>query len=123
MVPAAIGLAALGMGFGAQAALASASAPNGDMLFRQRCAMCHSTSAGRQMPMGPNLSGVVGRKAGATPFNYSPALKKSGLTWTRTNLDRYLAAPARMVPGTKMVVTVPNAADRAALTAYLTSAK
>lgn len=93
------------------------------MLFRQRCSMCHSATASRQVPLGPNLAGVVGRKAGSATFAYSPALKKSGLTWTRANLDRYLTAPARMVPGTKMVVAVPSAADRAALLNYLATAR
>ncbi len=117
-----LGLAAAGIAFGGQVAGAQ-SAPNGELLFRQRCSMCHSAVASRQVPLGPNLAGVVGRKAGATGFAYSPALKKAGLTWTRPNLDRYLTAPTRMVPGTKMVVVVPNPAERAALINYLAAAR
>lgn len=117
-----IALAALGIAFSGQAVVAQ-SAPNGDTLFRQRCAMCHSAVSTRQSPLGPNLAGVVGRKAAATTFNYSPALKKSGLTWSRANLDRYLTAPTRMVPGTKMAVALPNAAERAALINYLATTR
>lgn len=116
MVPAAFGMAALGIGFTQQQAI---GAPNGDQLFRQRCAMCHSVDPARTLPLGPNLSKVVGRKAGSTSFAYSPQLKASGLTWDRATLDRYLTAPTRLVPGTKMAVVVPNAAERAALIAHL----
>lgn len=116
MVPAALGMAALGIGFSQQQAI---GAPNGDQLFRQRCAMCHSVDPARNLPLGPNLSRVVGRKAASTGFAYSPQLKASGLTWDRATLDRYLTAPTRVVPGTKMVVAVPNAAERAALIAHL----
>lgn len=116
MVPAALGMAALGIGFTQQEAV---GAPSGDQLFRQRCAMCHSVDPARTLPLGPNLAKVVGRKAGSTTFAYSPQLKASGLTWDRATLDRYLAAPTRVVPGTKMVIAVPNAAERSALIAHL----
>lgn len=100
---------------------AAEPAPNGETLFRQRCQSCHSVAPGRNTPLGPNLIGVVGRKAASTPFRYSPALKASGLTWNRATLDRFLTAPTRAVPGTRMVVSVPNAAQRAALVGYLES--
>lgn len=90
---------------------------SGEMLFRQRCQSCHMP--GRPSPLGPSLTGVVGRKAGTTPFNYSAAMKRSGLTWTQANLERYLASPIRMVPGTRMVVSVPDATQRKALIEYL----
>lgn len=118
LVTASVGLTALVIAFAGQA-VGAQTAPSGETLFRQRCSMCHSAVSGRQMPLGPNLAGVVGRKAAATAFAYSPALKNSRLTWDRATLDRYLVAPARMVPGTKMAVAVPNAAERAALIGYL----
>jgi cytochrome c len=113
-----IALAALGVALSGQA-IGAPSAPSGETLFRQRCSMCHSAVSSRQMPLGPNLAGVVGRKAASTSFAYSPALKQSGLTWNRANLDRYLTSPPRLVPGTKMVVVVPNPAERGALIDYL----
>lgn len=97
---------------------AAAQAVNGETLFRQRCQSCHGT-AGKPTPLAPDLAGVVGRKAGSTTFNHSPALKKSGITWNRANLDAFLAAPVKMVPGTRMVISVPDAAQRKALVAYL----
>lgn len=104
-------------------ALAQSAAPNGETLFRQRCQSCHTAVKGQPPRVGPNLSGVVGRKAASTAFNYSAALKAAGLTWSRANLDRYLQGPTRMVPGTRMVISVSDAAQRAALINYLTAQK
>lgn len=98
----------------------AADKPNGQTLYQQRCASCHG-APDRPSTLAPNLTGVVGRKAASTTFNYSAALKASGLTWTRANLDRFLTAPMRMVPGTKMVISVTDAAQRAAVLDYLTS--
>lgn len=101
-------------------AIATAAPPaGGELLFRQRCQACHSSQAGQPAKVGPNLAGVVGRKAAATQFNYSAALKQSGLTWTAQNLDRFLAAPSKTVPGTRMVISVSDAAQRKALIDYL----
>jgi len=119
LISSAILTATIATGGALQPVGAAAPAPNGETLFRQRCQSCHSVAAGRTTPLGPNLVGVVGRKAGSTPFRYSPALKASGLTWSRATLDRFLAAPTRTVPGTRMVVAVPDAAQRAALIGYL----
>lgn len=70
--------------------------------------------------MGPNLNKLFGRKAGTSPgFNYSPALKNSGIVWDAKTLDQYLAAPTVKVPGTRMVMKVSDPARRAALIAYL----
>ena len=57
---------------------------------------------------------------GTSPgFNYSPALKSSGIVWDAKTLDQYLAAPTVKVPGTRMVMKVSDPARRAALIAYL----
>jgi cytochrome c len=98
----------------------AADKPDGAVLYVQRCASCHGAPNG-QSTLAPNLTGVVGRKAASTSFNYSAALKASGLTWNRANLDRFLTAPARMVPGTKMVIGVTDPAQRAAVLDYLAS--
>ena len=103
--------------------LSLAAAPAGDIthgkqLFDARCGVCHS--AGSDDCQGPGLAGVVGRKAaGGTFGGYTPALRSSGLTWTPTTLDKFLAGPASFVPGTAMVVSVPDAAERRDLIAYL----
>ena len=39
--------------------------------------------------------------------------------WTKATLDTYLAAPPKMVPGGFMVMSVPNAKDRADIVAYM----
>jgi len=93
--------------------------PDGGALFRQRCASCHNMTPGARAILAPGLPGVLGRKAGSTQFNYSPALRASRLTWTRANLDRFLAGPGRLVPGTRMVIAVSDPAQRAAIIDYL----
>jgi cytochrome c len=89
-----------------------------------RCRVCHSLDSGEPHRVGPNLSGVVGSKAAARAgFAYSPALQAAGLTWDAAKLDRYLAAPAKAVPGNRMAFPgIANAADRAAIIARLGSA-
>ncbi|MEO6951418.1 MAG: PQQ-dependent sugar dehydrogenase [Polyangia bacterium] len=97
--------------------VASARADTGELLFMQRCAVCHpkdDTSA-----RAPGLGGVVGRKAAALHFAYTPALVQKKLVWTRANLDRFLASPEQMVPGTNMPLPTPEAKDRRALISYL----
>lgn len=101
--------------------LASPNAIDGQALFKQRCASCHATEPGRASAMGPNLAGVVGRGAAATGYPYSAALKSSGLKWTRENLSSYIASPQKLVPGTRMVVGLPDYAQRAAVVDYLAS--
>jgi cytochrome c len=103
--------------------LAAPPAANGETLFRQRCQVCHSVVPAKPAGVGPNLRGVVGRKAAAATFNYSTAMKQSKITWTQANLDRYLAAPTKTVPGTRMVTAVNDAAQRAAIIKYLSQTK
>jgi cytochrome c len=102
---------------------ASAQPAAGEVLFRQRCAMCHAVLPGKVSSLAPNLAGVVGRKAASTAFAYSPAMKASNIVWSRATLDRYLTAPTKMVAGTRMVIAVADARQRALLIDYLTSVK
>ncbi|HEY5347648.1 MAG TPA: cytochrome c family protein [Rhizomicrobium sp.] len=91
----------------------------------QRCAACHSADKDGGNGLGPNLFGVVGRKAASLPdFYYSPALKKSGLTWTNDKLKLWVAGPAKLVPGTRMSFAgLSNPSDVADLVAYLDTLK
>jgi cytochrome c len=100
-----------------------ALAQDGGAIFRQRCQMCHVSVAGQKPGLGPNLSGVVGRKAASTDFLYSAALKGANLKWDKATLDKFLTAPTKMVPGTRMVISVANSGERTALIAYLGSLK
>ena len=103
---------------------AAGDATNGATLFKQKCGLCHSSQAG-QNRVGPSLFGVVGRKAGSVEsYNYSDAMKNSGLTWDDATLDSYLAGPRAKVPGTKMTFAgFPNESDRADVIAYLNTLK
>ena len=99
------------------------AAPNGATVFQQRCSSCHAIAAGKPATLGPNLAGVVGRKAGTASYNYSAAMKKSDITWTKPSLEKYLTGPAKMVPGTKMMVSLSDAKQRAAVVDYLSKAQ
>jgi cytochrome c len=68
------------------------------------------------------LQGIVGRVAGSIEgFNYSPALRDSGVTWTAETLETYLANPTAMVRGTRMVQRFNNADERVAIIAFLSN--
>jgi cytochrome c len=100
-------------------AVAAPPAPAGQAIFEQRCSACHSVERDEN-DVGPSLAGVVGRKAGSLAgFDYSPALKASGKVWTRAQLDQFLAAPQKMMPGTRMSISVSAADQRQAIIAYL----
>jgi cytochrome c len=86
------------------------------------CRGCHTVQKDGRNGIGPNLHGVVGRPAASVPgFAYSPALKASKLRWDEKTLDGYLTAPGKKVPGTRMPISTPDPAKRAALIAYLKS--
>lgn len=91
----------------------------GAAMFKQQCQMCHVNTAGAKGFAAPNLFGVVGRKAASTPFAYSAALKASGKTWDAKTLDTFLTAPGKLVPGTRMAVSIPDPKKRADMIAYL----
>ena len=118
-----LGLGAL-LALGLAAAATAQTAPDlghGESVFQSRCSMCHSLDGPGQ---GPSLIGVVGRKAAtAADFNYSDAMKASGLTWTAPTLGAFLTDPAKMVPGSPMRTMVPDEAERRDLIAYLASLK
>jgi len=87
----------------------------------QGCNACHSVD---DNDIGPRHKGVVGRKAGSVAdYNYSPALKGSGLTWDAATLDRWLTNPSALVPGTKMYFKLDSPQDRADVIAYLQQLK
>ncbi len=106
---------------GAQTAPSSvtSSAATGARLYQTKCGGCHTISTNRA---GPAHKGVFGRKAGmAAGYNYSPALSASNVTWNAVTLDQWLQGPQKVVKGTRMFLSVPNPAERAAIIAYLRS--
>lgn len=99
------------------AAFADPDPKKGEDIYQDRCSLCHPADGVGQ---GPNLAGVVGRKAASAPgFPYTDALKMSGLTWTPQTLSKFLTGPMDMVPGTTMPMSVPDEGERADLIAYL----
>jgi cytochrome c len=106
---------------GAAGAQPPGNPAKGADVFNDRCASCHVLGG---MAQGPNLVGVVGRRAGIeSGYPYSDPLKASGLTWTPANLDRFLQGPQKLIPGTAMEAVVPTETERRDLIAYLATAK
>ena len=89
-----------------------------------RCKACHRLEANAPAALGPNLHGIFGRKAGTIDgFNYSEAMKQSGVVWDDDTLQKYLSDPKAFVPGNKMAFPgVKNDTEMANLIAYLKQA-
>ncbi|AEI07626.1 MAG TPA: cytochrome c family protein [Hyphomicrobium sp.] len=92
-------------------ALASASisqaqaqdAAAGEKVFAA-CKACHQIGETAKNGVGPELNGLIGRKAGSVAgYNYSAANKNSGLTWDEATFREYIKDPKAKVPGTKMI--------------------
>jgi cytochrome c len=108
-----------GMSLAWLASAAPAGAPSAADF--SRCAACHSTQAG-QNKVGPSLAGVLGRASAAVPgYDYSPAMRNAHLTWDEQTLDKFLQNPSGLVHGTKMFTSIPDAATRQRVIAYLKS--
>jgi cytochrome c len=95
--------AALVLGTALPAAAQDAEA--GRRVYNQ-CRACHTIDAGGRNGVGPNLHGVVGRKAGAIDgFRYSASLKEKaegGLAWSEETLRAYIANPKAVIPAGSM---------------------
>lgn len=67
------------------------------------CASCHQLGPRARAGFGPQLTGVIGRKAGSTSdYHYSDAMQKSGIVWSEAQLAAFIRAPDHVVPGTRM---------------------
>jgi len=97
----------------------------GKTTFNNMCGICHSVQETGGPTQGPNLLGVVGRKAGSEPQfpGYSPALQASGITWDEKSLDKFLSNPMAKVPGTLMPMEIDDDKTRADVVAYLATLK
>jgi cytochrome c len=102
--------------------LASADVTRGENGTKP-CQACHTFTKGGENRVGPNLWGVVGRpRASEAGFEYSPAMKAKGGTWTYDELNKFLEGPAKYIPGTKMTFGgLTRPAARADVIAYLNS--
>jgi cytochrome c len=106
-------------------ALAAGDAEKGKADFAQ-CAICHQVGPGAKTLVGPELNGIVGRKAASiADFPYSAGMKKlggEGFVWTEENIDKWISNPKAMIPDSPMALAfqgVPKAEDRADIIAYL----
>lgn len=103
----------------------SQDANAGRTVFQAQCALCHSAAPGDNGgAQGPSLAGIFDRDAADnSQFSYTQALRDSDLHWDEETLDRFLASPASVVPGSAMVVAVPDATERKNLIAYFSALK
>jgi cytochrome c len=93
----------------------------GEKLFNTQCRACHQIGPTAKNAVGPELNGVIGRKAGsAANYTYSAANKNSGLTWDDATFLHYIANPQTVVKGTKMTFAGVKDEEKAKdLLAYL----
>jgi len=67
------------------------------------CASCHQLGPRARGGFGPQLTGVIGRKAASTgDYHYSEAMQKSAIVWSEDRLAAFIRDPDRVVPGTRM---------------------
>ncbi|WP_149086439.1 c-type cytochrome [Pseudomonas prosekii] len=89
--------------FGNQAH-AAGDAEAGGKLFSRMCGGCHQVGESARNGFGPQLNGVIGRTAGsAEGYQYSEAMKSSGVIWDRETLAKYIEDPKGVVSGTRMI--------------------
>src|SRR5215471_19717042 len=89
----------------------------GEQVFKRLCSPCHEIGQDAKIKLGPPLNGIDGRKSGTFEgFNYSPANKSSGITWSEETFPKYIRAPMQEMPGTRMAfVGIKNDKDIADL--------
>ncbi|MFP3517716.1 cytochrome c family protein [Pseudomonas sp. SIMBA_077] len=85
-------------------AVAAGDVEAGGKLYSKTCGGCHSIGENARSGFGPHLNGVIGRHAGSLPnYQYSQAMKDSGVVWTPERLAAYIEAPKKVVKGTRMI--------------------
>ena len=68
------------------------------------CKACHQIGETAKNNVGPQLNGIIGRKAGTVAgYNYTAANKDSGITWDEATFREYIKDPKAKIPGTKMI--------------------
>lgn len=94
---------------------------DGAVLFGRQCGTCHANVQGAANRQGPNLYGVVGRKAGSQPgFQYSAGFAKADFVWDAAHLGPWLTNPQAVIPGTVMLYRQARPGVRQAIIQYLT---
>jgi cytochrome c len=120
-----VGLGAVALLALTGSAFAAGDAEKGKAAFA-KCGICHQAGPNAQTLVGPELNGIVGRKAASVPdYPYSPGMKKlgeEGYVWTEENIDKWIADPKAMLPESPMALAfqgIPDAGERANIIAYL----
>lgn len=86
------------------------------------CKACHGGTAPADLPIGPSLVGIIGKRAATQADGvHSRAVMDSGTVWDRDSLRRFLSAPSREIPGTYMPIRLANPAEVENLLDYLES--
>ena len=104
------------------ALMAMGDLATGEKVFK-KCAACHMIAADGKNKIGPNLWGVIGRKAGAIgDYNYSKAMLAYAKEWTFEEMNSYLIKPQAYIKGTKMAFAgLRKEKDRASVILYMNS--
>ncbi len=72
-----------------------------------KCKACHAIGPDAKNKVGPQLNGIIGRKAASVEgFEYSDPMKAKaaeGLVWDEKTLAEFLTKPKDYVPGTAML--------------------
>jgi len=96
---------------------AMADTAKGEKIFKRKCGACHSFE---ENGTGPNLKGVIGRKAGSTDFPKYKGLKGADFVWDEASVDGWLTNPKKFIgKPTSMAVKLKKEKDRTAVIAYL----
>src|SRR6478735_4020924 len=120
------GLAAVALFALSATVFAQGDATKGKAAFA-KCGICHQVGPGAKTLVGPELNGVVGRKAASVAdySMYSAGMKKlgeQGFVWDEQNLDKWITDPKAMIPDSPMSLAfpgIPEAGERADIIAYL----
>ena len=105
-----------------KALLAMGDMAHGEKVFK-KCTACHMIAADGKNKIGPNLWGVIGRKAGSiTDYKYSKAMVAYAKEWTFEEMNSYLIKPQAYIKGTKMAFAgLRKEKDRASVILYMNS--
>lgn len=114
---------AAGLALALPAVASAQDAGEGAKVFK-KCQACHKIGPDAKNALGPELTCVIGRKAGSVEgFGYSDALKGAGFTWDDEHFLKWVEDNKKLVPGNKMIFPagVKDETDRANLLAYIKS--